>query len=722
MSKFTNSPLVTYTKLSPNCTVPRKSKIDTITIHVMAGNISIETCGNIFASSARQASSNYGIGSDGRIALYCDEANRSWCSSNADNDHRAVTIEVANSVAKEPWPISDSAMESLINLCADICKRNDIKKLLWKADKSLIGQIDKQNMTVHRWFARKSCLPIDTTELLTPTGWKKLEDLKVGEDVACAHIEDLTITFGPIRDIIQVREQEVYNIRDVEATSDHRMIYHNDQGEQYIGDFSNLLNETWTRYIPNAGFYKGKGLPLTDDEIELLVAIQATGNELLNGIEFHLKEECKIDKILCILDFLGYSSNINRNNDNSLLIQSYDKKLLDFCKSNLENKMFPWKFIELNPNQAKVFLSTLPFWNGSVENNSYYSALKQNRDVVSAVASLNGVGSLINEHSVLSLKPSTRSIDVGTAYQKYEKKVSCVTVDSGFILIRQHHRTTIVGNCPGDYVYDKLSYIASEVNKKLESDAIPTTVDSNSIDATIWEFFKNKKLHDIAIAGIMGNLYAESGLRSNNLQNTFEAKLIMTDDSYTKAVDMGTYKDFVNDKAGYGLAQWTFWSRKRDLYKFAKESGTSIGDLNMQLNFLWNELQTSYPKVLIALKAATSVKEASDTVLLDFERPADSSSNVQEQRAKYAMSYYNKFAIPIKEVPKVEEVNLAKQEYRVSIIKEANYREGPGLSYKVLGTIRDRGIYTISENSKDGKWGKLKSGAGWVSLALTKKI
>ena len=153
MSNFTNSKLVTYTKLSPNCTKPRNHEIDTITIHVMAGNITVETCGNIFASPNRKASSNYGVGTDGRIALYCDEANRSWCSSNPSNEHRAITIVVANSVAKDPWPISDKAMESLILLCTDICKRNGIKKLLWKADKSLIGQVDKQNMTVHRWFA-----------------------------------------------------------------------------------------------------------------------------------------------------------------------------------------------------------------------------------------------------------------------------------------------------------------------------------------------------------------------------------------------------------------------------------------------------------------------------------------------------------------------------------------------------------------------------------------
>jgi len=154
---YTNSPLVTYTKISPNKTSPRNHVIDTITIHCMAGNLSVETCGNVFAPTSRKASSNYGIGSDGRIAMYVEEKDRSWCSSNAANDHRAVTIEVANDGGVPDWHVSDKAMTALINLVADICKRNNIKELKWQGNKALIGQIDKQNMTVHRWFAAKAC-------------------------------------------------------------------------------------------------------------------------------------------------------------------------------------------------------------------------------------------------------------------------------------------------------------------------------------------------------------------------------------------------------------------------------------------------------------------------------------------------------------------------------------------------------------------------------------
>lgn len=147
---MSNSKLVNYTKLSPNCTKPRNHKIDRITIHHMASNLTVEQCGNAFASSRRQASANYGIGSDGRVGLYVDEANRSWATSNAANDHRAVTIEVANSSTGGEWPVSDKALAKLIDLCVDICKRNGIAKLNYTGDKS-------GNLTMHRWYASTMC-------------------------------------------------------------------------------------------------------------------------------------------------------------------------------------------------------------------------------------------------------------------------------------------------------------------------------------------------------------------------------------------------------------------------------------------------------------------------------------------------------------------------------------------------------------------------------------
>lgn len=153
------SSLVEYVKISPNKTSPRDHAIDTITIHCMAGNLSIETCANVFAPTERQASSNYGVDSNGRIGCYVDENDRSWCSSNKANDMRAITIEVANDGGADTgWHVSGVAMSSLIKLVADVCKRNNISKLVWSDSKDdRINHRNGCNMTVHKDFKNKDC-------------------------------------------------------------------------------------------------------------------------------------------------------------------------------------------------------------------------------------------------------------------------------------------------------------------------------------------------------------------------------------------------------------------------------------------------------------------------------------------------------------------------------------------------------------------------------------
>lgn len=163
-------------------------------------------------------------------------------------------------------------------------------------------------------------------------------------------------------------------------------------------------------------------------------------------------------------------------------------------------------------------------------------------------------------------------------------------------------------------------------------------------DKAIWDYLRGKGLSACGAAGLMGNLYAESGLNPCNLQNTYNKSLGLTDEAYTAAVDDGSYTNFVRDSAGYGLAQWTFWSRKQMLLNYAKEAGTSIGDLNMQLDFLVKELTTNYAGIWKTLKCAESVQEASNAVLLKFERPKDQSEAVQKKRAEYGQAYYDKYA------------------------------------------------------------------------------
>ncbi len=441
---MSNSPLVSYTKLSPNCNKPRNHVIDTITIHHMAGNTTIEACGNLFASKERKASSNYGIGSDGRIGLYVDEANRCWCSSSAPNDHRAVVIEVANSGGAPDWPISDKAYNALITLCADICRRNGIKRLLWENDKSLIGNIARQNITVHQWFAATACP-------------------------------------GP------------YIMR-------------------RMGDIANDVNK------------------------QLGVSVSP-------------------------------------------------------------------------PIVAKPALSSEP-----------------------------------------------------------------------------------VGN----------------------------------VEKFVWDYLRKCGLNDCAVAGLMGNLFAESALNPKNLQNTFEKKLGYTDDTYTSAVDDGAYTNFVRDSAGYGLAQWTYWSRKEKLLNYVKTRGKSIGDVEAQLGYLWEELQ-GYTGLMSKLKNVQNVRVASDAVLLDFERPADQSESVKKRRAEYSQKFYNKYAGSAAETAKPEIPNTGFTPYKVQVATESsnlNVRKGPGSSFPLAGSMGKDIVTTVLEEAHGPGaklWGRIGD-TQWIALDFTERV
>lgn len=347
---MSNSSLVSYTKYSPNNSGQRTQSITRITPHCVVGQVTVESLGDIFASPSKQASSNYGVGLDGRVGLYVDECNRSWCSSSNDNDQRAVTIEVASDNTA-PYAFKDAAYNGLIELSADICKRNGKSKLIWINDKEKAlayePKADEMLVTVHRWFANKSC--------------------------------------------------------------------------------------------------------------------------------------------------------------------------------------------------------------------------------------------------------------------------------------------------PGDWFMSKMDDYVAQVNSKLGG--VPV-MDN---EKTIWDSLKAWIGNEFGVSGLMGNLQAESSLSSNNLQNSYEKSLGMTDDVYTQKVDSGEYKNFVMDKAGYGLAQWTFYTRKQNLYNYAKSTDKSIGDLGMQLEFLKNEITTGYKQTFEILKNAKSVKEASDAVLTQFEKPANQGDDVKAKRAEYGTGFYNKY-------------------------------------------------------------------------------
>ena len=487
---YTNSSMVAYTKLSPNHSGQRTHSIDRITPHCVVGQCTAEGLGDWFAKSSTQASSNYGIDKDGRVGMYVEEKNRSWCSSSNANDQRAITIECASDTT-EPYAFRDIVYQTLIKLCIDICKRNGKTRLIWFGDKdktlNYTPKSGEMLLTVHRWFANKSC----------PGNWMYAR----------------------------------------------------------MGDLA--------------------------------------------------------DKVTAALG--GSTSS------------------------------------DASPAASQ----------GEVQN---------------------------------------------------EKKV--------------------------------------------------------------WDFLYGKIGNAYGVAGLMGNLYAESGIRSNNLQNTYEKKLGLTDAEYTAKVDDGSYTNFVKDSAGYGIVQWTYWSRKQALYEFAKEQKKSIGDLDMQLAFLWKEIQ-GYKATLDALKSAKTVREASTAVLTQYEKPADQGEAVQAKRASYGQTYYDRYAPKQTETVKWyrvrkswEDSKTQKGAYKIldnakkcadqnpgyyvfdsdgvkiypaaaaqpSVkvpflvqvkISDLNIRKGAGTDYDRV-MYCPPGIYTITE-VKAGKgsatgWGRLKSGLGYISLDFCQRL
>ena len=219
---FTNSPLVSYTKLVKNHSGQRTQPITKITVHHMAGNLSLETCGNLFNGS-RQASSNYAIDSKGNIALYVEEKNRAWTSSSAWNDQRAITIEVANNTLAPNWTISKEAYESLINLIVDICKRNNIKELVFTGDKN-------GSYTWHCMYAATAC-PGPYLKQKTPEIVKEVNNrLKGVEEYQPAKTEEK---------IPQISE-EIYTVKKGDTLSKIAKIYNTTY--QKIAKDNNIKN------------------------------------------------------------------------------------------------------------------------------------------------------------------------------------------------------------------------------------------------------------------------------------------------------------------------------------------------------------------------------------------------------------------------------------------------------------------------------------------------
>ena len=396
-----------------------------------------------------------------------------WHAADGDGDGNRKTIAIECIMSKAYNDKDKKSEDNAAKLAAALLKKNG-----WGIDKLYThtywlhirdgakGGVDELNVKKHSY---KTCLPINETELLTPYGWKQLCDITTDDVVAQFHPEDNSITFSDVLDVVEPHESEVISFRGIEATPDHRMLTKPFSSDIYrVEPWGDVVHGN-TRTIQTSGYWTKEGLSLNDDEIALLVWIQGDGHYMksssdgtITGIEFHLKKERKIQRITQILSNLGIKYVVNRCKNGSVHVRVHGASIYKWAEGWLEDKMFSYKFIKMNQHQFETFLNELLSVDGSNGRQMmYFSAEQQNLDVVQAVCATHGLKTnmttLGSSKTIYGDKPTTVTIsdasyNVGKQNKedatKRKTTVSCVTVESGFILIRQGYRTFVVGNCP----------------------------------------------------------------------------------------------------------------------------------------------------------------------------------------------------------------------------------------------------------------------------------
>lgn len=488
-------------------------KIKKITIHHCAGVLTIEQIASFFKNGSREVSAHYGIGNDGRSVQCVDEKNTAWTDGNWESNCTSVTIETSNSKTGGKWPVSNKALDTLVKLVADIAYRNNLGTL-----------VKGKNLTWHSMYASTACIPIES-ELLTKDGWKKLKDIQIGDEVASADLDNLNITFEAVYDKVPIKRQDTYTCNELTATKDHRMVYaiQSNKTTYNIDHYRNLLSDGKIYYIPLAGTNKNSGLNISDDMIKFYIAVQADGhymkeNNSYYGLEFHLKKERKIRAIKEILENINLNYTESIKSDGSVSIRVWNNEdvniVKDICEKELHNKCFTWNWLNLSSKQAQLFLDEILDWDGCRAANKYSSTIRQNLDIVNAIASINNVGSRVIGNDVMFRQTPyvTLTGEVKRNKGASETAVSCVSVKTGLILIRQHGKTFIVGNCPGDYLRSKMDYIVKEANKinakrtkKVIKETYTTgnykTLDAMSIRTGAGTVYRKKKVKELTADG-----------------------------------------------------------------------------------------------------------------------------------------------------------------------------------------------------------------------------
>lgn len=339
---------------------------------------------------------------------------------------------------------------------------------------------DIKNVKKHQDFSGKYCVAVDATELLTPEGWKNLGELVEGDLVA--QWDNGKITFAPIQHLTEPYTAEVIKARGVEATANHDIIYKLQKSPEWQrGKWGELL-DGGNFYLPVGGDYDGKGLPISDDYLRFLIWVQAdghyakrvskyTGKTHSLGVEFHFSKECKVKRLIEILESLDQKYSYHERKDGTYSIRIHDATKVAEIEEWLDNKQFSWKFLEMDKRQREIFLSEILLADGSTQNRSYFSTKQQNYDVVAAIAALNNLRCLqttTGTSTALIFTDSRLCVTPASERQTRTTTVSCVEVPSHNILIRQYGRPVVVGNCPHrtlDYGWERfLGMIQTELN------------------------------------------------------------------------------------------------------------------------------------------------------------------------------------------------------------------------------------------------------------------
>ena len=461
---FTNSPLVTYTKLSSFKNSPRNQPISKIIIHHMAGVASVESFGTIVTTPGREMSANYAIGNDGRIGLYCPEEDRCWCSSSAWVDNRGIAIEVSNSKLGGNWPISQKAWHSMIELCADICKRNDIPKLVYTGDKT-------GSLCFHRWFAATGCVPVDTTELLTEKGWQYLRDLRVGDRVATVTPKDFGIKFAPIENMVTPKSDVVYHVGGMTITRDHRVLHNNYSISGYgLKQYQQICNEPFT--VPSAGYSMFPGLEINSSEMVFLLEAQRIGTLVDNdtAIEFSFITDSQVGYFDTLVKNCNFQFTRAQDDLGPVVFRVTSERALTIVKKYLSDRDFTWEWLKMNPTQFSYFIYKITKHENGTWNRIYRSNSHVNIDIVQAICAINERGTKYDpiDGTLYVSDNGFRNVNPKESTAEENVTVSCITVKGECFLMRQNGVTTLTGNCPGEYIFSRAQQICDEVNARLD--------------------------------------------------------------------------------------------------------------------------------------------------------------------------------------------------------------------------------------------------------------